>query len=73
MATVPNFKAWFGGQQEFVIGDKYMKKQRIAWGKPCIYIGNSDPRLEMSQDDTEWLNGNCLFAEINSVLASPSV
>ncbi|MCJ1348934.1 hypothetical protein MMC31_007167, partial [Peltigera leucophlebia] len=43
-STIPNFKPWFKGEQEFVVEDKYMRKQRIIWGKPSIFIGNSDPR-----------------------------
>ncbi|KAN0085082.1 hypothetical protein V8E54_001549 [Elaphomyces granulatus] len=58
--SIPNWKFWLGGQSEFAIGDKYMRKQRITWGKPCIFIGNSDPRLTLSGTDLSWLEANCL-------------
>lgn len=49
LKSIPNFKFWLGGEKEFVIGDKYMRKQRIMWGKPSIYLGNTDPRKDCSK------------------------
>ena len=69
MELVPDFKFWMGGQQEFVVGDKYMRKQRIRWGKPSIYLANEDPRGKISPNDVEWLNTNCIFAHnFNDIL-----
>ena len=32
---------FLGAQKEFVVTDKYMKKQTIQnWGKPCIWLNN---------------------------------
>lgn len=72
IASIPNWKAWLGGQKEFVVGDKYMKKQRIKWDKPCIMVGNIDPREDMRQEDIEWLEGNCVIVPITSTLAEPT-
>jgi Geminivirus rep protein central domain len=69
--TIPNFKFWLGGQREFVIGDKYMRKQRIKWGKPSILIGNNDPREGVSSQDKLWLEANCIFVEITGTLSEP--
>lgn len=67
--TLPSAKHWLGGQQEFVIGDKYMKKRRIKWGKPSVYIANTNPLAECSANFAEWLRGNCLIVEIKDQLA----
>ena len=69
LGTIPDYKLWFGGQQEMVIGDKYLHKQRIRWGKPCIYIANDDPRLDMTKSEIAWLNKNCFFVNIDKPLA----
>ena len=69
--SIPNWKFWMGSQREFVIGDKYMRKQRIAWGKPSIYIANTDPRENRSSEDIAWLEANCTFVKIDSHLAAP--
>ena len=66
--SIPNWKFWLGGQSEFAVGDKYMRKQRIIWGKPCIFIGNNDPRLSLVADEVTWLEKNCVFCEITSDL-----
>ena len=73
IASIPNFKAWLGGQKKFVVGDKYMRKQRIKWDKPCIMIGNTDPREDMRQEDINWLEGNCVIVEITETLAEPTL
>lgn len=73
MHTLPNAKHWLGGQTEFVIGDKYMKKRRIRWGKPSIYISNPDPRGECTTEMKEWMKGNCICVEIKDQLAEPYI
>jgi len=69
--SIPNFKYWLGGQKEFVVGDKYMRKQRIEWNKPSILISNSDPRIGCCLNDVSWLEGNCIFLEITGSLIEP--
>lgn len=53
-----NYKAWLGAQEEFTLTDKYKKKMKFMWGKPCIMCMNEDP-LYMQGVDYEWLIGNC--------------
>jgi hypothetical protein len=72
LATIPNFKFWFGGQAAFNVGDKYMKKQRINWLKPCIYISNEDPRQEgMWKANKDWLDDNTVVVHIDRLLVEP--
>ena len=62
------FKNWLGAQHQFQIKGLYKDPQLITWGKPCIWLSNTDPRCDMSHDDVEWMNGNCLFVEIKDAL-----
>lgn len=48
----------------------------VKGGKPCIWLCNLDPRVEMYaqlrqnesreqvDNDIEWLEGNCIFVEV---------
>ncbi|KAG1884935.1 hypothetical protein F4604DRAFT_1918604 [Suillus subluteus] len=64
----PAYKGWLGGQMRFNVTDKYRHKVKIDWGRPCIYLANSDPQCD-PKVDIEWLNGNCTFVEITSPIA----
>lgn len=35
-------KAFFGGQRDFTVSDKYRKKKRLAGGWPCIFLCNPE-------------------------------
>lgn len=63
-----SFKNWLGAQQEFQIKGLYKDPQLIKWGKPCIWLSNTDPRFDVSREDADWLEGNCIFVEINTPL-----
>ncbi|QCX29399.1 Replication-associated protein [Plant associated genomovirus 8] len=69
-----NYKNWLGGQFAFTIQDKYGKKKSIKWGKPSIFICNTDPRDEppMFNDrvgmDWAWLEDNCVFYEVKEAI-----
>lgn len=69
------FKGWwkqfFGAQKEFVLTDKYKKKQKVLWGKPCIYLCNEEanPRdLLYFDSEKQWLDENTITCKINSSL-----
>lgn len=64
----PSFKNWLGCQLDFQIKGLYKDPQLIRWGKPCIWISNTDPRLDMSHADASWLEGNCIFVEVTTAL-----
>jgi len=37
----------------------------MEWGKPAMWLSNTDPRNDMSQEDTDWMEGNCTFVYID--------
>lgn len=57
------YKFWLGAQKQFYATDKYKGKRLIDWGKPCIYLSNSNPLADEGVDH-DWLVGNCLFVNI---------
>lgn len=58
------YKQFLGAQSEFIVTDKYRKKLRVEWGKPCVIVSNSLPVFE----DINWINLNCVIVEIKSPL-----
>lgn len=58
------YKNWLGCQFQFQIKGLYRDPQIICWGKPAIWIANSDPRQDVGPDEAEWLEGNCTFVEV---------
>lgn len=55
----PQFKNWLGCQAQFQIKVLYKDPVLIDWGKPTIWLSNSDPRVDLSPDDATWIEGNC--------------
>ena len=62
----PSFKEWLGCQAWDTVKCLYREPKLVKWGKPAIWLSNTDPRLEMSTADAEWMDKNCIFVEINS-------
>lgn len=69
---VPAYKNWMGGQFEFTVSDKYKHKRSVRWGKPTIWLCNTDPRLDWykpgSNPDFEWMEQNCDFVELSRAI-----
>lgn len=63
-----SFKNWLGAQREFQIKGLYRDPELITWGKPSIWVSNTDPRHDMSLDDITWLEGNCYIVNVTSAL-----
>ena len=63
------YKQWLGGQHQFTTTDKYKKKRTIIWGRPTIYIAQTNPLLERGVD-VDWLAGNCILVEIKQDMIS---
>lgn len=59
----PSYKSWLGGQSEFYCTDKYRKKHHVTWGRPCIWLSNTDPRDDEGADQA-WLEANCFFVNL---------
>jgi len=49
------YKQFLGAQREFTLTDKYRRKRKVRWGKPCIVISNVKPEFE----DGQWIALNC--------------
>lgn len=75
----PSFKEWLGAQSVVTVKKLYRDPVQLKWGKPCIWLANSDPRDQLRQDitmhtppgrvalieaDVAWLEANCLFVEL---------
>jgi len=67
----PMFKNWLGAQSQFQIKGLYRDPQLINWGKPCIWLCNSDPREDITNmSDIHWLEGNCIFVEVSQTFVT---
>lgn len=68
----PGYKNWMGGQFQFTVTDKFKHKRTVRWGKPTIWLCNTDPRLDYykpgTTPDWEWMEANCEFVEITSAI-----
>ncbi|QCX35061.1 replication-associated protein [Blackfly genomovirus 3] len=64
----PRFKDWLGCQMEFMVKQMYRDPHLFRWGRPAIWIANTDPRHDMTHDDIVWLEANCIFVEITSAI-----
>ena len=62
----PSFKEWLGCQLVVTVKCLYKEPQLVHWGKPAIWLSNTDPRLDMKSADVEWMEANCVFIEINT-------
>ncbi|ANC51601.1 replication associated protein [Faeces associated gemycircularvirus 19] len=76
----PSFKEWFGSQSLVTVKKMYRDPVQMRWGKPCIWLANSDPRDQLKADITDrtpkgrvdliyediaWLEANCVFVELS--------
>lgn len=59
---LPFKKQFVGAQREFVVTDKYRKKQTIRWGKPLIILWNedNDPWDKFHRQELEWYKANTI-------------
>lgn len=64
----PAYKEWLGCQEHVTVKCMYKEPALLKWGKPSIWLANSDPRDEMNGVECEWMDGNVTFIEINSVI-----
>lgn len=64
-----NYKQFMGGQREFTVTDKYLKKSTIINFGPAIYLFNS-PEWDACYTvlDMHWVQENCTIIQINNKL-----
>lgn len=68
MKFFPSFKEWLGAQTWVTVKRLYREPALVQWGKPSIWLANSDPRNDMSHDDVQWMEDNCIFVECNETI-----
>lgn len=61
----PSFKEWLGCQAWVTVKRLYKEPKLRAWGKPSIWLSNTDPREDMLQADRDWMDANCVFISID--------
>lgn len=64
----PAFKEWFGAQAHVTVKVLYRDPKLVKWGKPSIWLANTDPRLEMDPADVSWFEANAVFIEVATPL-----
>lgn len=62
----PSFKEWLGCQLWVTVKCLYREPKLVKWGKPSIWISNTDPRDNMEAADVDWMNKNCIFVAVDS-------
>jgi len=62
----PSFKEWMGCQAWVTVKCLYREPKLVKWGKPSIWLSNTDPRDDMLQADVDWMNANCIFVAVDS-------
>lgn len=79
----PAWREWFGCQRIVTVSEKYHEPQQMVWGRPIIWLSNTDPRDEIMMDitervsegrrnkahnDCEWLEANAVIVHLDSKL-----
>lgn len=64
----PAYKEWLGCQEFVTVKEMYKEPKLVKWGKPTIWLANSDPRNEEQHCDVQWLEANCYFVECNEAI-----
>lgn len=62
----PAFKEWMGCQMHVTVKQLYREPKLLPWGKPTIWVANTDPRVDMTPEDANWLTSNAVFIEVSS-------
>lgn len=68
MKFFPSFKEWLGAQLWVSVKRLYKEPRLVKWGKPSIWLGNSDPRADMGHEDVQWMEDNCTFIECDETI-----
>lgn len=60
-----SFKEWMGAQTYVTVKRLYKEPKLVRWGKPSIWLSNTDPRLDMDPSDASWMEDNAVFIDIS--------
>lgn len=73
------WKEWLGAQAVVTVKELYRDPVQLVWGRPSVWLANTDPRTELwgalhehatvskreaVQSDIDWLEANCIFVEL---------
>lgn len=61
-----SFKEWMGAQTYVTVKRLYKEPKLVRWGKPSIWLSNTDPRLDMDPSDASWMEDNAVFIDISN-------
>ena len=61
-----SFKEWMGAQTYVTLKRLYKEPKLVRWGKPSIWLSNTDPRLDMDPSDASWMEDNAVFIDISN-------
>lgn len=61
-----SFKEWMGAQAYVTVKRLYKEPKLVRWGKPSIWLSNTDPRLDMDPSDASWMEDNAVFIDISN-------
>lgn len=64
----PSFKEWLGAQAYVSVKCLYRDPVLVKWNKPSIWLSNKDPREELDGCDTDWMERNCMFINVDRAI-----
>lgn len=62
----PAFKEWLGCQRSVTVKQLYREPCLVDWGKPAIWLSNTDPREGLDPADARWLEANAFFVDLST-------
>lgn len=68
-----SFKEWMGAQAYVTVKRLYKEPKLVRWGKPSIWLSNTDPRLDMDPSDASWMEDNAVFIDISHAIFRASI
>jgi hypothetical protein len=67
--SLPAWKFWMGGQDEFDVNGKYLPKRHVFWGKASVFLCNYDPLECLKKAHRDWIDGNCVVVHVTKKIA----
>lgn len=61
-------KQLLGGQLTFNTSEKYKPLFNVTFGKPVIYLVNTDPRQSMTQEEEDYYKDNVVYITLHNKL-----
>jgi len=68
-----SFKEWMGAQTYVTVKRLYKEPKLVKWGKPSIWLSNTDPRADMDPSDASWMEDNAIFINVDHPIFRASI